>query len=68
MLKVNTSAQKVDVNWHRLPYGTGEGPTVFNLPSGGGPPPPPVSNGILLEGSLTSFLMLEDGTSYLLQE
>ena len=29
---------------------------------------PPGINGILLEGSTTDFLMLEDGTSYLLQE
>lgn len=29
---------------------------------------PPSNNGILLEGSTTSFLMLEDGTSFLLQE
>jgi len=29
---------------------------------------PPGNNGILLEGSTTDFLMLEDGTSYLLQE
>jgi len=29
---------------------------------------PPGDNGILLEGSTTDFLMLEDGTSYLLQE
>lgn len=32
---------------------------------GGGPV---VNNGILLEGSLTDFLMLENGTEYLLQE
>jgi hypothetical protein len=35
---------------------------------GGGPTPPVISNGILQEGSLTDFIMLEDSTSYLLQE
>ena len=66
MLKVNTGDQKIDVNWRRLPNGTGEGPTVFNIP-GGAAPPPVVSNGILLENGV-DFLMLEDGTSYLLLE
>jgi hypothetical protein len=37
--------------------------TYYNISS-----TPSVTNGILLEGSTTSFLMLEDGTSYLLQE
>ena len=59
MLKVNTGDQKIDVNWRRLPNGTGEGPTVFNIPV--------VSNGILLEDN-TSFLLLEDNTSILLLE
>jgi hypothetical protein len=66
MLKVNTGDQKIDVNWRRLPNGTGEGPTVFNIP-GGAAPPPVVSNGILLEDN-TSFLLLEDNTSILLLE
>lgn len=35
---------------------------------GAAPPGPPGANGILLEGSLTDFLMEEDGTSFLLQE
>ena len=35
---------------------------------GGGTPGPPGNNGILLEGSVTDFLMLENGTEYLLQE
>ena len=65
MLKVNTGDQKVEVNWHRLPIGAGEGPTVFNIPSSS--TPPVISNGILLENG-TDFLMLEDGTSYLLLE
>ena len=65
MLKVNTGDQKIDVNWRRLPSGTGEGPTVFNIP--GGAAPPVVSNGILLEDN-TSFLLLEDNTSILLLE
>lgn len=29
---------------------------------------PSIGNGILLEGSLTDFLMMENGTDYLLQE
>lgn len=29
---------------------------------------PSVGNGILLEGSVTEYLMLENGTDYLLQE
>lgn len=32
------------------------------------PPPPVITTGILLESSVTDFIMLEDGTSYLLQE
>lgn len=32
------------------------------------PPPPVITTGILLESSATDFIMLEDGTSYLLQE
>lgn len=31
-------------------------------------PGPPGNNGILLEGSTTSFLMQEDNVSYILQE
>ncbi len=45
----------------RSPFGvarTGGGPT---------PPGPPGDDGILLENN-TDFLMLEDGTSFLLQE
>lgn len=30
--------------------------------------PPVITTGILLESSATDFIMLEDGTSYLLQE
>lgn len=65
MLKVNTGDQKIDVNWRRLPNGTGEGPTVFNIPGGAAPPG---ANGILQEGSLVDFIMLENGTEFLLQE
>lgn len=68
MLKVNTGDQRVDVNWHRLPYGTGEGPTVFNIPGGAPPPPPIVTKGILQESSLVYFIMMENGTDYILQE
>jgi hypothetical protein len=32
------------------------------------PPPPVITTGILQESSLIDFIMLEDGTSYLLQE
>lgn len=35
---------------------------------GGGGPGPVTGNGILQEGSVTDFIMLEDGTSFLLQE
>lgn len=66
MLKVNTGDQKIDVNWRRLPFGTGEGPTVFNIP--GGAPPPVVTKGILQEGSTVYFIMMENGTDYILQE
>jgi len=47
-----------------LPSGSG---LEFNG-FGGSQPGPPGNNGILLESSTTSFLMLEDGTSYLLKE
>lgn len=42
----------------------------LSFPGFGGatPPGPPGNNGILLEGSVTDFLMLENGTEYLLQE
>lgn len=32
------------------------------------PPGPPGANGILQEGSLTDFIMMENGTDYILQE
>jgi hypothetical protein len=35
---------------------------------GGGTPGPPGANGILQEGSLVDFIMLENGTEFLLQE
>ena len=35
---------------------------------GGGGPPPPVANGILQESSLTDFIMMENGTDYIIQE
>ncbi len=44
----------------------GDGVTV-NESAISTPPPPGVNNGILLEDSV-SFLMMEDTTSYLLQE
>lgn len=34
---------------------------------GGGGPPPSVTNGILLEGSLTDLILMEDG-GFILQE
>lgn len=34
----------------------------------GGGPPPVITNGILQEGSIIDFIMMEDNTSYILQE
>ena len=49
------------LNWH---VGLDGGPGLVNTV---GSTPPVISNGILLENGV-DFLMLEDGTSYLLQE
>lgn len=48
------------------PSYAGTGPILIEI-SEGAPAPPVISNGISLEDG-TSFLMLEDTTSYLLQE
>lgn len=47
------------------PWDAGTGPTIIELSES--TPSPGVNNGILLE-DLVSFLMMEDTTSYLLQE
>jgi hypothetical protein len=50
----------------------GGGPSVGDGLSfqgfGGGPPGPPGNNGILQESSLTDFIMMENGTDFILQE
>ena len=46
-------------------YDAGDGVTIYE--NSASTPTPVVSNGILLE-NLVSFLMMEDTTSYLLQE
>jgi hypothetical protein len=46
----------------------GNGESIGNGLSFQGFTPSTVSNGILQESSTTDFIMLEDGTSYLLQE
>ena len=53
----------------RLEYfDAGYGPSVFENSAGAPPPPPPViTNGILQEAG-TYFIMMEDGSSYILQE
>jgi hypothetical protein len=45
----------------------GDGLSFPGFGAGPTPPGPPGNNGILLENN-TDFLMLEDGTSFLLQE
>jgi hypothetical protein len=50
----------------------GGGPSVGDGLSfqgfGGGPTPPVITNGILQESSLTDFIMMENGTDFILQE
>jgi len=64
MLKIRTSDQVVNVNVAKS-YEVGDGP--YAVSPTGAPTPPVISNGILLENGV-DFLMLEDGTSYLLLE
>lgn len=48
-----------------LPWQAGTGPIIVELPESPAPPEP--GNGIFLEDNVY-FLMMEDNTSYLLQE
>jgi hypothetical protein len=66
MIKVRTTDYQYPVNTEQKSYGVGDGVTVRFLLAGT-VPPPVITNGILLEDN-TYFLMLEDTTSYLLQE
>lgn len=64
MLKVRNGNQIVNINIAKS-YEVGDGPYAISLT---GAAPPPAGDKILLEGSLVDFLMLENGTDYLLQE
>lgn len=64
MIKVRTTDYQYPVNAEQKYYGVGDGVTVRFLLA---EPPSVITNGILLEDN-TYFLMLEDTTSYLLQE
>lgn len=48
-------------------YDAGDGVTVYENSASSPTPPPGVNNGIFLEDNVY-FLMMEDNTSYLLQE
>lgn len=66
MLKIRNTDQIIIVNVAKR-YDVGDGPYVV-APVGPPPTPPVISNGILQEGSLTDFIMMENGTDYILQE
>jgi hypothetical protein len=56
---------EISINDRLAPWDAGRGPTIIELSESS--LPPTVNNGILLEDGV-SFLMMEDTTSYLLQE
>lgn len=67
MIRVRDAATvEISIKQVIEPWDAGTGPILIEL-SESSPVPPGVTNGILLE-DLTYFLMMEDNTSYLLQE
>jgi hypothetical protein len=66
MIRVRDANQVEIAIWNRPdPWGAGTGPIIVELSES--TPPPILTNGILLEDNVY-FLMMEDNTSYLLQE
>jgi hypothetical protein len=62
----DASTVEIAISDRLASWDAGTGPIIIEL-SESTPTPPGITNGILLE-DLVSFLMMEDTTSYLLQE